>query len=327
MDLYYLLEKKFIMNVVIVGQGAIGLLWYVQLHAFKKAQLSSNLPSQLSALSLRPSNYTQSKNTPSALINFTDNQENFTEHHLLYATDNDIASADILLMTVKSYQVKKALSELQPLIQKECSIILSHNGLGTLEELPVETMNHHSIYSLLTTHGCLRTDSLSITHTGKGHCDLGLVSGNHHINESQQLTNLLHQAFPDVIWHKNIAEKQWLKLAINCVINPITALNNIFNGEVNSPEYSSLIKGILVEVVAVSNSQGIFLDLTALMKTVADVANATAKNQSSMLCDVQKKNKTEIDFINGYIHRIGEKMQIKTPLNTRLWQEVNALTE
>ena len=147
------------------------------------------------------------------------------------------------------------------------------------------------------------------------------------VNESQQLTTLLHHAFPSVIWHKNIAEKQWLKLAVNCVINPITALNNIFNGEVNSPEYSSLIKDILVEVVAVSKSQGINLDLTTLIQTVVDVAKATAKNQSSMLCDVQKQNKTEIDFINGYIHRLGEKMQIETPVNTRLWQEVKALTK
>lgn len=321
------------MNIVIVGQGAIGLLWYVQLHTFIKAQQQSSLTPSLSSLSLRPSNYAEkntknsaeNSNTPSLVIFFTDNQENLSKHALLYASNNDIANADILLIAVKSYQVKKALSELLPLMKINCTIILSHNGLGTLEELPDTVLNNHTILALLMTHGCLRTDELSIIHTGKGCCDLGLVNGDIDSNLQQSLTTLLHQAFPDVIWCDNILEKQWLKLAINCVINPITALNNIHNGEINSPQFTDLIKKVLTEVVTVAFSQGIQLELTYLLQTVTDVAMATAKNQSSMYCDVQKKQKTEIEFINGYIHRLGQENNVSTPENTRLWNAVNAL--
>jgi 2-dehydropantoate 2-reductase len=34
---------------------------------------------------------------------------------------------------------------------------------------------------------------------------------------------------------------------------------------------------------------------------------------------------TEIDYINGYIHRLGEKYHVATPENSRLWQRVRNL--
>jgi 2-dehydropantoate 2-reductase len=34
---------------------------------------------------------------------------------------------------------------------------------------------------------------------------------------------------------------------------------------------------------------------------------------------------TEIDYINGYIHRLGEKYHVATPENSHLWQLVRNL--
>jgi 2-dehydropantoate 2-reductase len=44
-----------------------------------------------------------------------------------------------------------------------------------------------------------------------------------------------------------------------------------------------------------------------------------------MRCDVLAKKPTEIDYINGYIHRLGEKYHVATPENSRLWQRVRNL--
>jgi 2-dehydropantoate 2-reductase len=51
---------------------------------------------------------------------------------------------------------------------------------------------------------------------------------------------------------------------------------------------------------------------------VEAVCEATAGNVSSMLQDVSRKKRTEIDFINGVIVRLGQELGIATPVNALL---------
>lgn len=301
------------MNIIIVGQGAMGLLWY---HHLTQSTTVKNVFLLASA----------QQNLTNATYHFNDIHGLPYQGEIFYAYDEHIQTADIILLCVKSFQIRSALKQIKQHLPVNTSIILAHNGMGTLAELPETLLNHHNIYTLLTTHGCLRNASLNITHTGIGITDIGLVSGEVKRIEQQALTHLLNNALPKVNLHKNIVEKQWLKLAINCVINPLTALNNIDNGQINSERFNKQIKEILVELVLVAKSEGISLNLALLIKTVQQVATATARNCSSMRCDVLAHKQTEIDYINGYVHSIGIKHSIATPENTQLWQAVLQLT-
>ena len=46
-----------------------------------------------------------------------------------------------------------------------------------------------------------------------------------------------------------------------------------------------------------------------------------------MRADVRNKRRTEIEYINGYIHRLGEKHKLTTAMNTQLWLAVKALED
>jgi 2-dehydropantoate 2-reductase len=297
------------MNIIIVGQGAMGLLWYHHLAI-------SNANTNLSLLASTQHNLTETD------YHFTDNQGNVFQGEINYAYDKQIKNADVVLLCVKSFQIGSVLKRVAPYLKKNTSIILAHNGMGTLTELPKKFIGQHNIYTLLTTHGCLRTSSLNIIHTGIGITDIGLVSGQAEIIEQQALTCVLNNALPKVTLHNRIEEKQWLKLAVNCAINPITALHNIDNGEINNPVFTEQIANVLTELVLVAKNEGIALDVDFLIKTVQQVATATAKNCSSMRCDVLAHKQTEIDYINGYVHNLGIKHNIATPENTQLWQSV-----
>lgn len=297
------------MNIIIVGQGAMGLLWY---HHLAISNASSNL-------SLLASNQ---HNLAKADYQFTDIQGKHFQGKVNYAENKQINNADIILLCVKSFQISSVLKRIGPHLKANTSIILAHNGMGTLAKLPKEFKNQQKIYALLTTHGCLRKSPLNITHTGVGVTDIGLVSGQSKVVEQEALTAMLNYALPSVTLHQRIEEKQWLKLAVNCAINPITALHNIDNGQVNNPVFTQQIANVLTELVLVAKSEGIILDVDFLIKTVKQVAKATAKNCSSMRCDVLADKQTEIDYINGYIHKLGMKHNIATPVNTKLWQSV-----
>ena len=303
------------MNIVILGQGAIGLLWYRAL-----AHLAVQQPDINVKICPRPAQ-------PETGQNFTfTNFAGLSEQRTLLTSDNKaLSECDHLLVCVKSYQVKHALEPVLPHLNKTGSIILCHNGMGTLSELSPELIGKHAVMTMLTTHGCLRVKPRHIRHTGEGFSDLGLIAGRLAQEQQSELTKLLNFALPSVTWTNNIAEKQWRKLAVNCVINPLTALHQLKNGQILAEKFAPQISAILTEVCQVAKSQDIELNLREMEQVVRSVAQATGNNISSMRCDVLAGNKTEIDYISGYIHRLGQEQHIATPENTRLWQQVSAL--
>ncbi len=313
------------MNIVIVGQGAMGLLWYHHVQQLLESK-SHNREAQLHLLSSTTS-VSKKVELQAESYSFTDQSALTHIGKINYAQPKDIQVADIILLCLKSFNIASALRKISAVLPNKASVVLAHNGMGTLTELPDNIVKEHNIYTLLTTHGCLRSAPLTITHTGSGSTDIGLLSGTADLNQQQVITQLLNAALPSVNYHKEIKRKQWLKLAVNCVINPLTAINDINNGQVNNGEYCQTVTALLKEIVATANAEGVNLNMKELKQTVTKVAHATAKNCSSMRCDVLANRMSEIDYINGYIHRLGKKHDIATPENTKMWQTVKSLTQ
>ena len=163
------------MNIVIVGQGAMGLLWYHHIQQL----IESNSKYNNTKLHLLSSNSSSSceQLTPYELYSFTD--YNSVEHigKIEYAKKENIQAADFFILCLKSFQISSAIKNMSGLLKKNASIVLAHNGMGTLSKLPKEIANKHNIYALLTTHGCLRSKPFTVTHTGKGSTDVGLLLG------------------------------------------------------------------------------------------------------------------------------------------------------
>ena len=302
-------------RLIIVGQGAIGLLCYHHLNKVTPhlSLLSSKQPYQ-------------SSNVTAAQYIYTGYQQKKAKPYpIAYAQSQEIEQADIVIFCLKSYQINSAVKSISNKLKLNALLVLAHNGMGTFAEVVKLLPKKQRILAMLTTHGCLRNSPLTIKHTGLGHSDIGLLSGEMSPNEKSQLNQLLNSAMPTFNFEENIKNKQWQKLAINCVINPLTALNDIENGEINSAKFDDITSKLIGELVVVAQAEGIILNEEKLKKTVIEVAKATAKNSSSMRCDVIAKRQTEIDYINGYIHRLGIKHCIATPVNTQIWQAVNTI--
>ena len=305
------------MNIVIVGQGAIGLLWHVHLNKLVQNHAS---------VSLLPSRQLKDSNKQSIRYNYTHYQGLSEQCQYQIAQRHHLANAEVILVCVKSYQVKDVINDIAANLAKNAIIILAHNGMGTLADINDSIRTKHPILALLTTHGCARPMPAHILHTGLGHSDLGILSGCLTPAQITKLTKLLNQALPSVTWQDNIISKQWQKLAVNCVINPLTALHNVNNGAMKLPEFTKIIHPLIAEFVTIANAEGEHFKPQKILATVMQVADATANNCSSMRADLIAQRPTEIDYINGYIHRLGIKHKIATPINTQLWQQIKDIS-
>ncbi len=309
-------------NILIVGAGAIGLLWYSHLYLNTRSHTNTHLfqsssrrkvPSEIHFTNLQQ----QTSVIPTQSFEFNAQHESLSKPCS--------ATFDIILICVKSYQLNDAINEVFTLITPNTLIITSHNGLGAMNTQYSKALANHNILNLLTTHGCLKTANNKITHTGVGVSDLGVQLGSPPQTLINHTTSLFNQALPTLSWCNTLLEKQWTKLAINCVINPLTALFNVENGKITDITFNNTIDLLLSEIVEVSAASGLALNQETLKNTVIGVAKKTAKNSSSMRCDVLENRMTEIEYINGYIHHQGQALGINTQKNTELYQGVLAL--
>lgn len=125
-----------------------------------------------------------------------------------------------------------------------------------------------------------------------------------------------------------------LKLCINCVINPITTILDIPNGELINPEHPQqqfintwvrrLIKEcstLILKHLTTLSGGDLPVDIQSLFSPksiesrVRGVAQQTASNTSSMLSDLHAGNLTEIDYINGYMIDLGQRVGIEARWN------------
>ncbi|EPT01502.1 hypothetical protein FOMPIDRAFT_1161343 [Fomitopsis schrenkii] len=137
------------------------------------------------------------------------------------------------------------------------------------------------------------------------------------------------------------------KLAVNCIINPITALLGCRNGDIfKSPAGTHLAQTLSYEVSNVFRSQWrteadedsyederteaeaeeymletpfpARLTQRQLLDECMRVAELTRQNTSSMLVDIRRGRPTEINYLNGYILKLAKKYLVYTPVTAAL---------
>jgi len=141
----------------------------------------------------------------------------------------------------------------------------------------------------------------------------------------QQTTALLNKALPPFGFVEDITRALWLKLAINCVINPLTALNDMRNKGVLLNEYDEIRYALCQEFALVAEQYDLVFSPLELEKHVLSVASLTGQNYSSMHQDIAMHRHTEIDAINGYIVSLANKKGISVPTHALMVDRVKGL--
>jgi len=116
----------------------------------------------------------------------------------------------------------------------------------------------------------------------------------------------------------DVRRRLWEKLAVNAAINPVTALARVENGALTEGPLAGLARTAAVETAAVARAGGVDLADETATDAAATVARETARNRSSMLQDVTRGRRTEIDAINGYVAKRAAATGQSVPINRTL---------
>ncbi len=125
-----------------------------------------------------------------------------------------------------------------------------------------------------------------------------------------------------------VVKEIWSKLALNVCTLPTSALLHFFAGRlIEHGAMLALMRALLEETVAVANGQGIGLDFEERWTAITGLLSRAAKGKASMLQDVERGRRTEIDVINGAVVEAGARLGIPTPHNQTLVWLVKSLEE
>lgn len=296
------------MNITVVGAGAIGSLWAGALarqghtiHLWRRQTAS------VSTL------HWQGLDAPDT--------DTFTFH----CNQVDLLSrSDIVLITVKAFQVSEAVRSITPWLCTSTPVIVMHNGMGTENEV-LQLLPDNPVLYATTSQAALRADSHSVRHTGSGPTYLGAVNTAGDLWHA--LAGVLNTALAPCQWHEDIHYPQWQKLAVNCAINPLTAIHQCRNGYLAEPDFSAELTAVCREVAAVMAAAGYPTRSEELVQRTMTVIRATAANYSSMQQDVANQRPTEIDAITGFLIEQAHHFQLATPANFALWQQIKHLEQ
>lgn len=229
---------------------------------------------------------------------------------------------DLVILFVKNTSTDTALSE-NIALAENCKYFLTlQNGLGN-DEVIGKYIDRRKILVGTTKHNCVTLSPGHIYHSGAGPTVIGSVVGNADI--AKEVVSVFSTAGIDVEYSENVTELIWKKLFVNMTINPVTALLGTNIGYIAENEYAKALSvSLLEEAVRVAKCEGLSFDIEQVKTDVFKVASYDGTGKASMCQDIEHGRKTEIDFINGAVSRLGKKHNCLTPYHDAIIQLIHA---
>lgn len=289
----------------ILGGGSLGLLWAAR---FARAGIDVRLI----------------LHTPQTLARWQerDNRLLLEQHGQVQTLTVSAEPADAslpisrLIVATKAWAVAPALESIAPRLQPDSQLLLLQNGLGSQQAASARFRDLRVLYASVTDGAWRRADN-HVVWAGTGQT---LIGDPQH-GPLPAWLELLSQARIDWHWKPDILATLWLKLAINCAINPLSALHDCPNGEV-AEHAGADFAPLLTELYALLVSQGLKLSLSELEQRIRGVIAATAANSSSMRQDLRAGRRTEIDYILGHAWRSARQAGLLTPVLDSLYHRL-----
>lgn len=300
------------MKIVVVGPGAMGCLYAAFLSKSKEE------------LWLLDKNKEKAAKINESGISVEEAQGSWQAKVKTTANIADIGQADLIIICVKSFHTKQAVEQIKPLLGPSTKILTLQNGIGNIEIIS-EIAGEERVIGAVTNEGATLIDTGKIRHAGRGETVIGSVDGKTPV-ELRTIREVFNKVGFETKMSRDIKSLIWSKLIINIGINALSAITRLPNGKLTEYEGTRrILRDAVTEATRIAKRKRIKLIFDDPLAKVEAVCESTSDNLSSMLQDVLRKKRTEIDFINGVIVRLGQELGISVPTNKLLLDLVKTI--
>ncbi|MBN1460774.1 MAG: 2-dehydropantoate 2-reductase [Armatimonadetes bacterium] len=239
---------------------------------------------------------------------------------------DEVGSAGLVLIAVKAYDTGSAAQTAQQLVGEGTTVLTLQNGLGNVEVL-ARHLGSDRVVGGVTSQGATLIAPGQVRHAGYGNTIIGEQNG----DLTQRLRELaagfagcgIHCELTD-----DLESVVWGKLAVNAGVNAVATLAQVRNGGIlESASLRGLMRAAVQEAAAVAEAKGIHLPEEDMPSYAEGICQRTADNVNSMLQDVHRRRRTEVDALNAAVVEQGRLVDIPTPTNAALTELIRGLEQ
>ena len=246
-------------------------------------------------------------------IQIISDQEDFSAAGVFTDEYERLKDSDLILFCVKSTGTKEAASQLKPFLKPDAFVLTLQNGVDN-EELLTQMYGKARVLSAAAYIQAQTMKPGVVRQIGiPPRLILGAMDSQNP-GAVQSVLHLFKDAGIDARGTDDIMKIKWNKYLWNLTFNPLTAILKCKVGTIlDDQALRDTAVRICKEAIEVANKAGISIEKLA-WQTILEQGEIGRHHETSMLQDVLKGKKLEIDSMTGYAVRKGEEFGVDTPV-------------
>lgn len=229
---------------------------------------------------------------------------------------------DVILLCVKSMNTDNAAGQAEPLLERDGIMVSIQNGLNNWEAIPNHVGEDRTVGARVIFGAEIPEPGVTRVTVIADEVLLGEPFGP--VNRSLMETvkkDLNRSGIPtEQVSQEEIRAAIWVKVLYNSALNPLSAILEVPYGKLGrSLETRKIMRKVLEEIFQVMEKKGIvvpFKDSDDYYRFFLEKQlPLTADHHSSMLQDISRGRRTEIEALNGAISQDAKRLGVETPYN------------
>jgi 2-dehydropantoate 2-reductase len=245
------------------------------------------------------------------------------ETHLVptRATDDpaEVGQVDIVLFSVKLWDVESAGEQIKPLIGPDTAVIPLQNGVDAAERL-IPIIGSKAVMGGVAQVSASITAPGVITQVGTFmRMIFGELDGRRSQRGEDFLALCLKAGF-DATLSEQILTDLWMKFILLAANSGITALARQPIGALrDDPDMRPIFRAALQETFDVGRARGVALPADAVERTLDFIAHLPPTMKASMALDLDRGKRLELPWLSGRVAELGRQLGIPTPTHGMIY--------
>ncbi len=236
---------------------------------------------------------------------------------------NDIPVCDIVILSVKSYDLDGAAKDLLKITNDNAIILPLLNGVDIYDRLRKHLHTQIILPSCVYIGTHIESPGV-ISQNGKNSKILIGRDPVHPAYKPDLLIDILRESGVYFTWEENVEVAIWIKYMLIASYALVTAAFDRTMGEVaKDTEMGGITKSIMTEIETIAHRLNVDLESGIVESTFAKALQFPHDTKTSFQRDVETKgDKNEMDIYSGTIMRLGKELGVDTPVTESMRDKV-----
>ena len=235
------------------------------------------------------------------------------------ATLADIGFADAILFCVKLWDLDAAAAQIKPLLAHDTAVIPVQNGVTSCDRLAELLGPRHVMGGVAKINAVIDSPGV-IRHHGPfaqlifGERDGAASWRQDALSAACQSAGIVHKV------STAIDRDIWEKFVMLAPLAGVACYYRVPVGDiVSESERHALLTQLISETAAVGRATGVTLDDGLVERTLKLIHAFHPSTKPSMLVDLERRRRLELDWLTGAVVRLGRNLGVATPASAKVF--------